>query len=47
MLTKSKPEEARLLLEEAQKDVQTRWRMYEYLSARKLEVNGGGRQEGQ
>jgi pyruvate-ferredoxin/flavodoxin oxidoreductase len=41
MLTKSKPEEARRLLEEAQKDVQTRWRMYEYLSARKLDVNGG------
>jgi pyruvate-ferredoxin/flavodoxin oxidoreductase len=41
MLTKSKPEEARRLLEEAQKDVQTRWRMYEYLSARKPDVNGG------
>jgi pyruvate-ferredoxin/flavodoxin oxidoreductase len=39
MLTKSKPEEARRLLEEAQKDVQTRWRMYEYLSARKPDVN--------
>jgi pyruvate-ferredoxin/flavodoxin oxidoreductase len=33
MLTKSKPEEARRLLEEAQKDAQTRWRMYEYLAA--------------
>ncbi|HEY7182073.1 MAG TPA: thiamine pyrophosphate-dependent enzyme, partial [Blastocatellia bacterium] len=41
MLTKSKPEEARRLLEEAQKDVQTRWRMYEYLTARKPDVNGG------
>jgi pyruvate-ferredoxin/flavodoxin oxidoreductase len=41
MLTKSKPEEARRLLEEAQKDVQTRWRMYEYLAARKLGVNVG------
>jgi pyruvate-ferredoxin/flavodoxin oxidoreductase len=40
-LTKSKPEEARRLLEEAQKDVQTRWRMYEYLNARKPDVNGG------
>jgi len=40
MLTKSKPEEARRLLEEAQKDVQTRWRMYEYLAARKQDVNG-------
>jgi pyruvate-ferredoxin/flavodoxin oxidoreductase len=41
MLTKSKPEEARRLLEEAQNDVQTRWRMYEYLAARKPDVNGG------
>jgi pyruvate-ferredoxin/flavodoxin oxidoreductase len=41
MLTKNKPEEARRLLEEAQKDVQTRWRMYEYLAARKLGVNVG------
>src|SRR5262245_4700106 len=41
MLTKSKPEEARRLLEEAQKDVQTRWRMYEYLAARKPDMNGG------
>jgi pyruvate-ferredoxin/flavodoxin oxidoreductase len=40
MLTKSKPEEAKRLLEEAQKDVQTRWRMYEYLGARKLDMNG-------
>jgi pyruvate-ferredoxin/flavodoxin oxidoreductase len=41
MLTKSKPEEAKRLLEEAQKDVQTRWRMYEYLGARKPDLNGG------
>jgi pyruvate-ferredoxin/flavodoxin oxidoreductase len=41
MLTKSKPEEAKRLLEEAQKDVQTRWRMYEYLGARKPDMNGG------
>jgi pyruvate-ferredoxin/flavodoxin oxidoreductase len=41
MLTKSKPQEARRLLEEAQKDVQTRWRMYEYLGARKPDSNGG------
>jgi pyruvate-ferredoxin/flavodoxin oxidoreductase len=41
MLTKSKPEEARRLLEEAQKDVQTRRRMYEYLSARTLDADGG------
>jgi len=42
MLTKTKPEESKRLLEEAQKDVQTRWRMYEYLSARILDANGGG-----
>jgi pyruvate-ferredoxin/flavodoxin oxidoreductase len=41
MLTMSKPEEAKRLLEEAQKDVQTRRRMYEYLSARKPDANGG------
>jgi pyruvate-ferredoxin/flavodoxin oxidoreductase len=40
-LTKSKPEEAMRLLEEARKDVETRWRMYEYLSARKQDVNVG------
>jgi pyruvate-ferredoxin/flavodoxin oxidoreductase len=40
MLTKSKPEEARRLLEEAQNDVQTRWRLYEYLATRKPVVNG-------
>jgi pyruvate-ferredoxin/flavodoxin oxidoreductase len=41
MLTKTKPEESKRLLEEAQKDVQTRWRMYEHLSARILDSNGG------
>ncbi len=41
MLTKSRPEEARRLLKEAQNDVQKRWRMYEYLSARRSDVNGG------
>ena len=41
MLTKSKPEEAKWLLEEAQKDVKARWHFYEYLGARKPEsVNG-------
>ncbi|MEP7336739.1 MAG: pyruvate:ferredoxin (flavodoxin) oxidoreductase [Acidobacteriota bacterium] len=39
MLTQSKPEEASRLLAEAQQDVRTRWRMYEYLSARKPDVN--------
>jgi pyruvate-ferredoxin/flavodoxin oxidoreductase len=37
-LTRSKPEEARRLLEEAQKDVQTRRRMYEYLNARQQDM---------
>jgi len=36
MLTKSKPEEAKHLLKEAQHDVDTRWRLYEYLAARPL-----------
>ena len=35
MLTKSKPEEAKRLLAQSQKDVHSRWRLYEYLSARK------------
>lgn len=34
MLTKSKPEAAKQLLAEAQQDVNTRWRLYEYLAAR-------------
>jgi pyruvate-ferredoxin/flavodoxin oxidoreductase len=38
MLTQSTPEEARRLLAEAQQDVLTRWRLYEYLSARKPEA---------
>jgi pyruvate-ferredoxin/flavodoxin oxidoreductase len=38
MLTKSKPEEAKELLQKAQQDVNTRWQMYEYLAARKLET---------
>jgi len=35
MLTKSKPEDAKQLLKEAQEDVDVRWRLYEYLAARK------------
>ncbi|WP_017306739.1 pyruvate:ferredoxin (flavodoxin) oxidoreductase [Spirulina subsalsa] len=34
MLTKTKPEEAKRLLEEAQQDINLRWQMYEYLAAR-------------
>jgi hypothetical protein len=33
MLTKSKPERAKLLLELAQKDVKNRWRLYEQWAA--------------
>lgn len=36
MLAKSKPEEAKKYFEQAQVDVQTRWRLYEYLAARPL-----------
>ncbi len=36
MLTKSKPEDAKRLWEEAQKDVLDRYRLYEYLAQRKM-----------
>jgi pyruvate-ferredoxin/flavodoxin oxidoreductase len=36
MLTKSKPEDAKKLWQEAQHDVEARYRLYEYLSQRKL-----------
>ncbi len=39
MLTKSKPEVAKRLLEEAQSEVDARWKMYEYLAARNLGEN--------
>ena len=32
MLTKTKPEEAKRLSQEAQQDIDTRWRMYQYLA---------------
>jgi hypothetical protein len=35
MLTKSSPEEARLLWHEAQQDAETRFHLYEYLAQRK------------
>ena len=41
MLTKSKPADAKRLLQEAQNDVNTRWQMYEYLAARPLEMPNG------
>jgi pyruvate-ferredoxin/flavodoxin oxidoreductase len=37
MLTKSSPEEAKRLYKLAQEDVDTRWRMYEYMAARRGE----------
>jgi pyruvate-ferredoxin/flavodoxin oxidoreductase len=37
MLTKINPERAKELLQEAQTDVNTRWQMYQYLAARKLQ----------
>ena len=37
MLTKTKPEEAKHLLQEAQQDIDTRWRMYQYLAEFKRE----------
>ena len=35
MLTKSRPEDARRLLQQAQDDVNARWKLYEYLAARR------------
>ena len=35
MLTRSKPEDAKKLLKQAQEDVNTRWQMYQYLAAKK------------
>ncbi|MEB3282731.1 MAG: pyruvate:ferredoxin (flavodoxin) oxidoreductase [Lyngbya sp.] len=40
MLTKSKPADAKRLMQEAQKDVNTRWEMYQYLASRSLDKNG-------
>ncbi len=34
MLTKSRPEEARHLFAQAQRDVETRWKLYQHLAAR-------------
>jgi pyruvate-ferredoxin/flavodoxin oxidoreductase len=42
MLTKSKPEVARRLFEQAQVDVDARWRLYGYLAARPHGGNGHG-----
>ena len=42
MLTKSKPEAASRLWEQAQQDVDLRYRLYEYLSHRKNDAAEGG-----
>lgn len=42
MLTKSRPEEAKRLFQEAQQDVQTRYRLYEHLAARQLVPSANG-----
>ena len=42
MLTKSKPDVARRLFEQAQHDVDARWQLYSYLAARPAGGNGQG-----
>ena len=46
MLTKSKPADAKRLLQEAQQDVNRRWQMYEYMASRKLEASNEHRSNG-
>ncbi len=47
MLTKSHPQEAKRMLQEAQEDVFNRWHFYEYFASRKPEpANGNGDKEG-
>lgn len=47
MLARSKPEVAKQLLKQAQEDVNTRWKMYQYLAARQVETgNGNGHSKG-
>jgi pyruvate-ferredoxin/flavodoxin oxidoreductase len=41
MLTKSKPEDAKHLWQQAQHDAELRYRLYEYLSQRKVELSAG------
>jgi pyruvate-ferredoxin/flavodoxin oxidoreductase len=44
MLLRSKPEDAKQLLKQAQQDVNTRWQMYQYLAARSGSRNGAPEQ---
>ena len=39
MLKKNNPAEAKRLLKEAQQDVNSRWRFYEYMAAQQMENN--------
>jgi pyruvate-ferredoxin/flavodoxin oxidoreductase len=41
MLKASKPEPAKLLLKQAQEDVNARWQLYQYMAARQLETTNG------
>ena len=45
MLTKSKPEDAERLWKAAQKDVETRFHMYEYMASRRPETAGAPKEE--
>ncbi|BAY50263.1 ferredoxin (flavodoxin) oxidoreductase (plasmid) [Scytonema sp. HK-05] len=38
MLTKSHPQQAKQLLQQAQQDVNARWKLYQYLVARQLDI---------
>ena len=40
MLTKSKPADAKKYFEQAQLDVEARWKLYQYMAARPLGGNG-------
>jgi pyruvate-ferredoxin/flavodoxin oxidoreductase len=46
MLTRSKPEEAKVLLKQAQEDVNTRWQMYQYLAERHFQGSSSSHQNG-
>jgi pyruvate-ferredoxin/flavodoxin oxidoreductase len=45
MLTKSKPEEAKRLMELAQHDVEKRWQMYEQLASLKYGSEGDNKEK--
>jgi len=45
MLTKSRPDAAKQLFEQAQKDIDARWQLYSYLASREFASNGNGGSE--